>query len=120
MSDSDECELGTLEYWESTYERELQNLQLNGDEGEIWFGADVMHIMIQWLHAVLARYSFSTESTSILDVGTGNALLPLELAKLGYKGLTASDYSHQSIALARQLVSRHSQDHTQAQITLVV
>lgn len=79
-----------------------------------------MHIMIQWLHAVLARYSFSTESTSILDVGTGNALLPLELAKLGYKGLTASDYSHQSIALARQLVSRHSQDHTQAQITLVV
>ena len=70
-----------------------------------------MHTMVQWLHALLLQHSLSTTSTSILDVGTGNALLPLELAKLGYTDLTGSDYSPQSIALARQLTSRHSQDH---------
>ena len=75
------------------------------------FGADIMHTMVQWLHALLLQHSLSTTSTSILDVGTGNALLPLELAKLGYTDLTGSDYSPQSIALARQLTSRHSQDH---------
>lgn len=51
MSDSDECELGTLEYWESTYERELQNLQLNGDEGEIWCAL----LLIYWCGMVRAN-----------------------------------------------------------------
>lgn len=70
-----------------------------------------MHTMVQWLHALLLQHSFSTPSTAILDVGTGNALLPLELAKLGYTDLTGSDYSPKSIALARQLTSRHNQRH---------
>ena len=70
-----------------------------------------MHTMVQWLDGVLTQHSFATNNTSILDVGTGNALLLLELAKLGYRDLTGSDYSHQSIALAQQLISRHSQGH---------
>lgn len=75
------------------------------------FGADVMHTMVQWVHALLLQHSLSIISASILDVGTGNALMPLELAKLGYTDLTGSDYSPQSIALARQLTSQHNQGH---------
>ena len=63
------------------------------------------------MHTLLLQHSLSATSASILDVGTGNALLPLELAKLGYTDLTGSDYSPQSIALARQLTKRHSQGH---------
>lgn len=29
-------ELGTIEYWEKAYEREIKNYESHGDLGEIW------------------------------------------------------------------------------------
>ena len=85
-------------------------------EARLRFGAEVMHTMVSWLDTVLTEQSGGTRSISILDVGTGNALLPLELAKLGYIDLTGSDYSPQSIALSQHILRRHKQ----TQIRLVV
>ena len=70
-----------------------------------------MHTMIEWLHLMLSQQHKNDKSMAILDVGTGNALLPLQLAKLGYSNLTGSDYSAQSIALSQHILQKHGQAH---------
>lgn len=75
-----------------------------------------MHTMVDWLHLLLSHQPKDGKTIPILDVGTGNALLPLQLAKLGYTNLTGSDYSAQSIALSQHILQKHSQMN----ITLVV
>jgi ubiquinone/menaquinone biosynthesis C-methylase UbiE len=67
--------------------------------------------MIEWLHLMLSQQHKNDKSMAILDVGTGNALLPLQLAKLGYSNLTGSDYSAQSIALSQHILQKHGQAH---------
>ena len=66
--------------------------------------------MVAWLDSMVSQ-SVGTKAVPILDIGTGNALLALELAKLGYSDVTGSDYSAHSIALAQQIVNRHNQGH---------
>ena len=34
--DDEPSELGTHQYWEAMYKKELHNLQQHGDVGEIW------------------------------------------------------------------------------------
>ena len=75
-----------------------------------------MQAMVAWLDILLSEHSGGIKTMSILDVGTGNALLPLELAKLGYSDVTGSDYSPQSVALSHHILRRHKQ----SQIRLVV
>ncbi|KAK9803381.1 hypothetical protein WJX72_002428 [[Myrmecia] bisecta] len=102
--------LGRREYWESTYKKELVNLQQHGDLGEVWFGQDVMQTMVSFIDDMLkARHGSEAATRQILDVGTGNALLLLELARLGYQKLTGTDYSQASIALAGAIVQQQEQ-----------
>ena len=75
-----------------------------------------MRTMVDWLHGLLTKQTPQHTSLRILDVGTGNALLPLQLWQLGYRNLTASDYSAQSILLAQHILRKHAA----TQIQLVV
>ena len=66
-----------------------------------------MQTMISWVDTLLQQHKLNKGSVSILDVGIGNGLLLLQLAKLGYSNLTGSDYSSQSIALSAKILQRH-------------
>ncbi|CAK7322824.1 unnamed protein product [Dovyalis caffra] len=129
--------LGLQSYWDSAYADELANFHEHGHAGEVWFGADVMDVIASWTKSLCFEVSqvripihvddIKSEtveesdkylsSWSVLDIGTGNALLLHELAKQGIKkistlvharfsDLTGVDYSEGAINLARRLADR--------------
>ncbi|KAM9324151.1 EEF1A lysine methyltransferase 2 [Gastrophryne carolinensis] len=103
MSDMDfsPSALGTKEHWDAVYSRELKSYQEYGDEGEVWFGEGSMTRVVRWLNSQKVPLS-----SSILDIGTGNGMLLVELAKAGYKNLLGVDYCSDAIALARSICEK--------------
>ncbi|XP_036450073.1 EEF1A lysine methyltransferase 2 isoform X1 [Colossoma macropomum] len=91
--------LGTKEYWDDAYRRELQTYKDIGDVGEIWFGEGSMNRVIKWMEK-----QNIPENAAILDIGTGNGVFLVELAKHGFTNLTGIDYSSASIELTRNIL----------------
>lgn len=67
-------ELGTKNYWDRVYQRDLGNYQDHGDIGEIWFGSDVEEEMTEWI-----LMNAGKNNLKLLDVGCGNGHLLVEL-----------------------------------------
>ncbi|CAN9499693.1 unnamed protein product [Ophioblennius macclurei] len=91
--------LGTKEYWEAIFQRELETFKDIGDIGEIWFGKQSMSRVLRWM-----KEAKIPENASILDIGTGNGAFLVELAKHGYRNLTGIDYSPSSVELAKNVL----------------
>ncbi|CAL8391390.1 unnamed protein product [Arctogadus glacialis] len=91
--------LGTKQYWDEAYQTELETFRDIGDVGEIWFGEQSMGRVIRWMEKAEIP-----KNASILDIGTGNGVLLVELAKEGYTNLTGIDYSAASVALAKDVL----------------
>uniref|UniRef100_A0A3Q0RA67 EEF1A lysine methyltransferase 2 n=1 Tax=Amphilophus citrinellus TaxID=61819 RepID=A0A3Q0RA67_AMPCI len=85
--------LGTKEYWDDAYQKELDTFKDIGDVGEIWFGEESMSRVLRWMGKAKIP-----ESAAILDIGTGNGAFLVEL------NLTGIDYSAASVELARSVL----------------
>ncbi|CAH1784113.1 unnamed protein product [Owenia fusiformis] len=108
MSGNENCEneldsskLGTKPFWDDAYKEEIQNFKINGDVGEVWFGEDTMERVVDWIN----ENDSVTKSSSILDIGTGNGVMLLELHALGYESLTGVDYSDGAVELAKSIAA---------------
>ncbi|XP_072981070.1 uncharacterized protein [Typha angustifolia] len=118
--------LGLQNYWDATYAEDLANFHEHGRAGEVWFGVEVMDVLVGWIKNLCTNIcegqhvtnteSHTSESSyihkdlsswSVLDVGTGNGLLLQELAKQGFSDLTGTDYSEGAIELAQSLAVRN-------------
>lgn len=58
-------ELGTKEYWDNSYKREIENYKNHGDVGEVWFDEDSQLRVISW---ILKSENIHSESR-IVDLG---------------------------------------------------
>ncbi|XP_061767652.1 EEF1A lysine methyltransferase 2 [Nerophis ophidion] len=99
-------QLGTKEYWEDTYQRELETFKDIGDVGEIWFGEESMSRVLKWMDTANIP-----EDAAILDIGTGNGAFLVELAKHGFRNLTGIDYSAASVELAKSVLQAEDLTH---------
>ncbi|KAM7541282.1 hypothetical protein Aperf_G00000033613 [Anoplocephala perfoliata] len=102
MDELEPSTLGSKQYWNEYYIRELKNFEEFDDEGDIWFGKFNEQRMIKYLENAKTPHD-----VRILDVGCGNGHFCLELAKRGYSSVTGIDYSEVAINLANKLASKH-------------
>ncbi|XP_061175821.1 EEF1A lysine methyltransferase 2-like [Saccostrea echinata] len=95
-------ELGTKDYWDETYDREIKSFNDFGDVGEIWFGEDSQERVLDWLEDC----DLVTTDDSVLDLGCGNGMMLIEMARRGYTSLTGVDYSQGAIELAKAIAEK--------------
>ncbi|XP_063526442.1 EEF1A lysine methyltransferase 2 isoform X2 [Pongo pygmaeus] len=93
--------LGTRKHWDAVYERELQTFREYGDTGEIWFGEESMNRLIRWMQ----KHKIPLDA-SVLDIGTGNGVFLVELAKFGFSNITGIDYSPSAIQLSGSIIEK--------------
>jgi len=102
VASSDEgnaSELGTKNFWDQQYVTELKNFTEFGDIGQIWFGKKMMDTIVNWVAAKIDKKS------SVLDLGCGNGILLIQLAKQGFDNLTGVDYSASAVDLANAIAT---------------
>lgn len=99
-------ELGTKEYWESSYTREIKNYKSHGDVGEIWFDEDSQQRIVDWL--LKQEENVDKQSARVLDLGCGNGMFLVALANEGFTQLTGCDYSPKAIELAEGIAKDQS------------
>ncbi|XP_059153827.1 EEF1A lysine methyltransferase 2-like [Physella acuta] len=102
ISDFGSSELGTQEYWDNAYSRELKSFDEIGDVGEIWFGEEAQHRVVNWI----ANKSGLPSTAKILDLGCGNGLLLLALTEENFTNLTGVDYSEGAIQLSKSIANK--------------
>ncbi|KAG5968600.1 hypothetical protein E4U57_005129 [Claviceps arundinis] len=116
----DPSELGTKEYWNALYTRELTNHASNStDIGTVWFDdSDAEAKMVHFLNQLPDQHdddAFSKETTSFLDLGCGNGSMLFTLRENGWSGQALGvDYSPQSVQLARQVCVAKAEDVAQS------
>ncbi|XP_051883467.1 EEF1A lysine methyltransferase 2 [Pristis pectinata] len=93
--------LGTKEYWDHAYERELECFRESGDTSEVWFGKESMDRIRNWLEK-----QNIPKDVALLDIGTGNGELLVELAKAGFTNLSGIDNSSTAVELAKAVAEK--------------
>ncbi|CAN3376876.1 protein-lysine N-methyltransferase Efm4p [Diutina rugosa] len=107
--------LGTQEYWNNFYQKEIENFENNEeDTGECWFDdSDAENKMIQYIIDQLngGDLNFKDSDITVLDLGTGNGHFLFQLnsdLEEEYEGsqkfhFTGIDYSPDSVAFCQKI-----------------
>lgn len=98
--------------WERIYSEELDNFREYGDIGEIWFGKSNTLKVIRWINTELKL----NKNDKIIDIGCGNGMTLIELAKQGFEKLMGIDYSQKAVDLAREVSKENNVSHIELKV----
>lgn len=104
MAELNASDLGTLNYWDNCYDKELNNFYTHGDPGEIWFGDDIVDRIIRWMETS----ELVKKNSKLLDIGCGNGMFLIELANEGFTKIYGVDYSEKAIVLAKAIANKQN------------
>ena len=101
--DAEQSVMGRRTHWQEVYARELQNLRDFGDRGECWFaeegeGGACMQRISDFCSG-LVHEAVDLRGAEVVDVGTGNGVMLLELARAGFRRITGTDYVEDAVTL---------------------
>ncbi|XP_065577009.1 LOW QUALITY PROTEIN: EEF1A lysine methyltransferase 2-like [Artemia franciscana] len=112
-ADLEPSALGKKEFWDDQYQLELENFHDHGDEGEVWFGNLVMNRIVKWC----SSSESIDKKTPVLDVGSGNGLLALEISRKGFLNVLGIDYSETAVQLSRE-IAKESSSHVRLKFAI--
>ena len=69
--------------------------------GEIWFGEDAQYRVIRWIEK-----NVEGVDSPIIDVGCGNGMMCVDLAREGFKDVTGVDYCKEAVDLAEKVAKQ--------------
>lgn len=99
---------GRLDYWESTYNEEVNQFHNNPTQtGDVWFGNNVQSKVLDYISK-----TFLNRDISILDIGFGNGIFLYKLSKLNFTNLHGSDYSIESLKFATEIIGYKAKKHS--------
>ncbi|XP_046369486.2 EEF1A lysine methyltransferase 2-like [Haliotis rufescens] len=101
--DFQSSELGTKQFWDDVYIRDLDNYNNSAEVGDIWFGEESQMRVVRWLEEDCEDVD---TQDAILDLGCGNGMMLVELHREGYRDLTGVDYSETAVQLARNIADK--------------
>nr|CAH7748609.1 unnamed protein product [Callosobruchus chinensis]CAH7751045.1 unnamed protein product [Callosobruchus chinensis] len=115
MEELEPSELGTQDYWNDRYKKEIVNYLAHGDAGEIWFGDDIVERILRWICKTLEI----EKDSSIIDLGCGNGMFLIELSNEGYSNLLGVDYSEKAVELSRKIANEKGYNITYKQADIL-
>ncbi|KAI1180078.1 hypothetical protein F4777DRAFT_360265 [Nemania sp. FL0916] len=105
--------LGTKEYWDALYTKELANHAHDAsDTGTAWFDdSDAEAKLVAFLDDEATNLGLDLKNTTFLDLGTGNGALLFALRDAGWTGhMVGVDYSAQSVRFAKRIERDEEKD----------
>ena len=101
ISELPPSKLGTQEYWQNVYSRELENP--DQDVGPGWFGAQATNRVVNWVEK-----NFEDQKVKILDIGCGGGEVLIELFERGFTDLIGTDYCSSAIEVCHENLKKSS------------
>ncbi|GMI30074.1 hypothetical protein TrCOL_g3453 [Triparma columacea] len=98
--------LGTVDHWDSVYQREFANYKDNKDnKGDVWYGEKAESDAVNYYEELWTDLFGASDERTTLDLGCGNGSMTALLIERGVGKVFASDYVQSSVDFTKMYIT---------------